>query len=68
MPKFVPTIVFLASLIKNIEKIIRVKIAFLTFPVCFELPIFFSNLSSNCPNSLDLKCNLNPAPYKVKIL
>ena len=28
---------------------------FLTFPACFEIPIFFSNLNSNCSNVLDLR-------------
>ena len=27
---------------------------FLTFPACFYIPIIFSNLNSNCSNSLDL--------------
>ena len=28
---------------------------FLTFTVCFWIPIFFSNLNSNCSNLLDLR-------------
>ena len=28
---------------------------FLTFPACFKIPIFFSNLNSNCSNLLDLR-------------
>ena len=31
------------------------KNIFLTFPACFQIPIIFSNLNSNCPNLLDLK-------------
>ena len=28
---------------------------FLTFPACFSIPIIFSNLNSNCSNSLDIR-------------
>ena len=28
---------------------------FLTFPACFLIPIIFSNLNSNCSNSLDMR-------------
>ena len=28
---------------------------FLTFPACFKIPIFFSNLNSDCSNVLDLR-------------
>ena len=28
---------------------------FLTFPACFYIPIIFSNLNSNCSNSLDIE-------------
>ena len=28
---------------------------FLTFPACFKIPIFFSNLNSNCSNLSDLR-------------
>ena len=31
------------------------KSHFLTFPACFSIPNFFSNLNSNCSNSLDLR-------------
>ena len=31
------------------------KQLFLTFPACFYIPIIFSNLNSNCSNSLDLR-------------
>ena len=31
------------------------KITFLTFPECFLIPIFFSNLNSNCSNLSDMR-------------
>ena len=31
------------------------KLIFLTFPACFLIPIFFSNLNSNCSNLLDMR-------------
>ena len=31
------------------------KYYFLTFPACFSIPITFSNLNSNCSNSLDMR-------------
>ena len=34
---------------------ILVDYDFLTFPACFYVPIIFSNLNSNCSNSLDLR-------------
>ena len=30
-------------------------LAFLTFPACFQIPIIFSDLNSNCSNSLDMR-------------
>ena len=32
---------------------------FLTFPACFSIPIFFSNLNSNCSNLLDWEISRN---------
>ena len=31
------------------------KLVFLTFPACILIPIFFSNLNSNCSNLLDMR-------------
>ena len=36
---------------------------FLTFPACFEIPIFFSNLNYNCSNLLDMR-NLQELCYQ----
>ena len=32
-----------------------ISIVFLTFPACFWIPIFFSNLNYNCSNSIDTR-------------
>ena len=33
----------------------RGNVSFLTFPACFKIPIFFSNLNYNCSNLLDMR-------------
>ena len=41
---------FLVSRVKESE-----QHHFLTFPACFSIPIFFSNLNYNCSNLLDMR-------------
>ena len=51
----------LVSLVKTEKRIVGGREAkprkdnFLTFPACFSIPIFFSNLSYNCSNLLDMR-------------
>ena len=33
----------------------QIKTYFLTFPACFSIPNFFSNLNYNCSNLLDMR-------------
>ena len=37
-----------------LEKAFHAHFPFLSFPACFWIPIFFSNLNSNCSDLLDL--------------
>ena len=47
------------SVLNEIEAHVKsnasVNIFFLTFPACFSIPIFLSNLNSNCSNLLDIR-------------